>query len=86
MTKDPTPKEKLKKQCDNTNATKTFDCTTTADRLRTIRWVTIATQLVWLNRFTPSRDPSRQYYDKKAVYFVSIMTQTPTLKENTNVY
>ena len=39
MTKDPTPTEKSKKQHDNKkNATKTFDYTTTADRLRTVSW------------------------------------------------
>ena len=37
MTKAPTPTEKSKKQRDNiTNATKNFDYTTTADRLRTV--------------------------------------------------
>ena len=39
MTKDPTPKEKFKKQRDNIkNATKNFDYTTIADRLRTVSW------------------------------------------------
>ena len=39
MTKVPTPTEKSKKQRDNTkNATKTFDYTTIADRLRTVSW------------------------------------------------
>ena len=37
MTKAPTPKANSKKQRDNTkNATKTFDYTTIADRLRTV--------------------------------------------------
>ena len=37
MTKAPTPTEKSKKQRDNTkNATKNFDYTTIADRLRTV--------------------------------------------------
>ena len=39
MTKTPTPTEKSKKQRDNIyNATKNFDYTTIADRLRTISW------------------------------------------------
>ena len=37
------------------NATKNFDYTTIADVLRTDSWVTIATQLVWLKRFTGSQ-------------------------------
>ena len=37
--KSPTPTEKSKKQRDNIqNATKNFDYTTTADRLRTVSW------------------------------------------------
>ena len=39
MTEALTPTEKSKKQCDNTkNATKNFDYTTIADRLRTVSW------------------------------------------------
>ena len=39
MIKAPTPTEKFKKQRDNTkNATKNFDYTTIADRLRTASW------------------------------------------------
>ena len=39
MTKAPTPTEKSKMQRDNTkNATKNFDYTTIADRLRTVSW------------------------------------------------
>ena len=39
MTEALTPTEKSKKQRDNTkNATKNFDCTTIADRLRTVSW------------------------------------------------
>ena len=39
MTKAPTPTEKSKEQRDNiTNATKNFDYTTIADRLRTVSW------------------------------------------------
>ena len=39
MTKAPTPTEKSKTQHDNTkNATKYFDYTTIADRLRTVSW------------------------------------------------
>ena len=39
MTEAPTPTEKSKKQRDNTkNATKNFDYTTIADRLRTVSW------------------------------------------------
>ena len=34
------------------NATKNFDYTTIADRLRTVSRVTAVTPLVWLNRFT----------------------------------
>ena len=36
---------------------KDLDYTTIADRLRTVRWVTIVTQRVWLNRFTGSNLP-----------------------------
>ena len=46
MTIAPTLTEKFKKQRANTNATKKFDYTKIADRLRTVSWVTIATQLV----------------------------------------
>ena len=57
-TKTPTPTEQSKKQRDNIkNATKNFDYTTIADRLRTVSWITAVTQLVWLNRFT-SAQPS----------------------------
>ena len=53
MTKAPTPTEMWKGQSDNTNnATKKFDYTAVADRLRTVSWVTTATQLVWLAWFT----------------------------------
>ena len=53
VTKAPTPTEKSKKQRDNIkNATKNFDYTTIADRLRTVSRVTAVTALVWLNRFT----------------------------------
>ena len=39
MTNAPTPPKKSKKQRDNTkNATKYFDYTTIADRLRTVSW------------------------------------------------
>ena len=39
MTKAPTPTEKSKKRRDNTKtATKNFDYTTIADRLRTVSW------------------------------------------------
>ena len=55
MTKAPTPTEKSKKQRDNT---KTPPKTSITQRLRTdLGWsggVTIATQLVWLYRFTGS--------------------------------
>ena len=53
VAKTPTPTEKSKKQRDNMkNATKNFDYTTIADRLRTVSWVAAVTPLVWLNRFT----------------------------------
>ena len=51
MKKAPTTTEKFKKQRDETIAIKYFDYTTIADRLRKVSWGTIATQLVWLNRF-----------------------------------
>ena len=59
IAKDPTPTEKSKKQHDNIkNATKNFDYTTIADRLRTVSWSNpTVTPLVWLNRFT-SAQPS----------------------------
>ena len=48
VTKAPTPTEKSKKQRDDIkNATKNFDYTTIADRLRTVSRVTAVTQLVW---------------------------------------
>ena len=51
VTKAHTPTEKSKKQRDNIkNATKNFDYTTIADRLRTVSRVTAVTPLVWLNR------------------------------------
>ena len=34
------------------NATKNFDNTTIADRLKTVSWSNTFTQLVWINRFT----------------------------------
>ena len=56
MTKAPKPTEKSKKQVDNT---KTPPKTSITQRLRTDLGrsvgVTIATQLVWLNRFTGSQ-------------------------------
>ena len=56
MTKAPKPTEKSRKQSDNTS---TPPKTLTTKRLRTDLgrsvWVTIATQLVWLNRFTGSQ-------------------------------
>ena len=53
VTKTPTPTENSKKQRDSIkNATKNFDYTTIADRLRTVSRVTAVTQLVWLNQFT----------------------------------
>ena len=58
MTKAPTPTEKSKKQGNNIkHATKNFDYTTIADRLRTVSWLIAVTPLVWLNRFT-SAQPS----------------------------
>ena len=56
MTKAPTPNEKSKKQRDNT---KTPQKTSITQRLQTdlgrSAGVTIATQLVWLNRYTGSQ-------------------------------
>ena len=61
MTNTPTLTEKSKKRDNIKNATKNFDYTTIADRLRTDlgRSVggTAVTKLVWLNRFT-SAQPS----------------------------
>ena len=68
MTKAPTPTEKSKKQRDNTNKPPKTSIT---QRLRTDLgrsiWVTIATQLVWLNRFTgsqPSHLPQKPFNQK----------------------
>ena len=53
MTKAPAPTKKIKKQRGNT---KTLPKTSITQRLQTgldrSVWVTIASQLVWLNRFT----------------------------------
>ena len=61
MTKTPTPTEKSKKQRDNT---KTPPKTSITQRLRTDLGrsvgVTIATQLVWLNRWTGSKPSHSQ--------------------------
>ena len=52
MTKAPTPTEMSKGKNDITNnATKKFDYRAVADRLRTVSWRTMATQLVWLTWF-----------------------------------
>ena len=51
--KSPTQTEMSKGQSYNTNnATKKFDNTAVADRLRTVSGVKTATQLVWLTWFT----------------------------------
>ena len=51
MTKAPTLTEKSKKERDNIkNATKNFDYSTIADRLRTVSWSTAVTPLLLLNR------------------------------------
>ena len=56
MTKAPTPTENPKKQRDNTkNATKSSITQRLQTDLGRLVWVTIAIQLVWLNRFTGSQ-------------------------------
>ena len=52
MTKGPLPTKNSTTNRQNKNATKSFDNTTTSDRLRTVSWVTTAIQLVLLKRFT----------------------------------
>ena len=53
MTKAPTPAEMSKGQSDNkNNATKKFDYTPVADRLRTVSWSNYGHPLVWLTWFT----------------------------------
>ena len=55
MTKAPTPTKKSKTQRDNKkNATKNFDYTTIADRLRTVSWGNDSHPTGWLNGL---RDP-----------------------------
>ena len=56
ITKAATPTEKSKTQRDNIkHATKNFDYTTIADRLRTVSWGAAVNPLVWLNRFTSAQ-------------------------------
>ena len=53
MTKAPTPAEMSKGQSDNTNnATKKFDYTAVADRLRTVSWSNNGHPTSVVNRFT----------------------------------
>ena len=53
MTKAPTPTELSKRQSDNTNkATKKFDYTAVADRLRTVSWSNYGHPTGVVNRFT----------------------------------
>ena len=53
MTKASTPAEMSKGQSDNTNyATKKFDYTTVADRLRTVIWSNYGNPTGVVNRFT----------------------------------
>ena len=53
MTKAPTPTEMSKGQSDNTNnATKKFDYTAVADRLRTVNWSNYSHPTGVVNRFT----------------------------------
>ena len=59
--KAPTPTEKSKKQYDNTKIHQNFEQRLRTDLGRSVE-VTIATQLVWLNRFTgsqPSHEPQK---------------------------
>ena len=58
MTKPPKPTENSKTKGQHTNATKNFDYTTIADRLRTVSGSIPVIQLVWLNRLTGAK-PSR---------------------------
>ena len=56
----PTTTENRKKQGDNTNATKNFDCTTIADLLRTVSWgndshpSAVVTQVNGIQTFPPT--------------------------------
>ena len=62
MTKAPTPTEMSKGQSDNTNnATKKFDYTVVADRLRTVSWSNYSHPTGVVNRFTgpPSHLPQQ---------------------------
>ena len=61
ITKNPISTENSKINGQHKNATKKFDYTTMADRLRTVTWSNII-QLVWLNRLTgtqPSHLPQK---------------------------
>ena len=55
MTKAPKPTENPKSNVTTQNATKNFDYTTTANRLRTVSWGNDSHQLVWFNQFTGSQ-------------------------------
>ena len=58
MTKSPTPAEMSKGQSDNTNnATKKFDFTAVADRLRTVSWSNYGHPTGVVNRFTGQTSP-----------------------------
>ena len=62
MTKAPIPTEMSKGQSDNTNnATKKFDLTAIADRLRTVSWSNYSHSTGLVNRFTgpPSHSPQQ---------------------------
>ena len=70
MTKAPTPTEMSKGQSDNTNnATKKFDYTAIADRLRTASWSNYSHPTGVVNRFTgpPSHSPQQPCNQKDKV-------------------
>ena len=61
MTKTKNPKSNMTRQKGHQN----YDCTTIADRLRTVSWWTIATQLVWLNKLRSSILPT--YHNSRVI-------------------
>ena len=83
MTKVPTPADISKGQSDNTNnATKKFDYTAAVDRLRTVSWKSMATQLVWLTglRTQPSHSPQQSCNQKDT--HLKILNKPPCIDNN----
>ena len=85
MTKAPTPTETSKGQSDNTNnATKKFDQTAVADRLRTVSRSNYSHPTGVVNRFTgpPSHQPQQPFNQKDKR--LKIRKQTSLYRQQTN--